>query len=194
MTARRITALFLAFGIAWILLSDRTLEALISDAEGRSAVQSIKGIVFVLLSAALVYVLVRLGEHRHAAMEAQAIGERDRLEQVLDVNPAVIYALKPAANGDPGFEVDLVGSNVEKVTGFAKGQWFDVPNFWASRLHPDDAASAFAAQEKLMQSGRLSHEYRFRHANGTYRWIHDDVVLQKILADRPCASLVPGST
>jgi diguanylate cyclase (GGDEF)-like protein/PAS domain S-box-containing protein len=185
MNARRITALFLAFGIGWILLSDRAVDVLFPDAESRASVQSIKGIVFVLLSAVLVYLLVRMGERRHAAVEAQAKGERDSLAQVLDINPTVIYALKPAADGRPVFEVELVSSNVEKVTGFTRSQWMGTPNFWASHVHPDDATGALAAQERLMQTGQLSHEYRFRHANGSYRWIHDDVVLQKNTIGQP---------
>ena len=189
MNASRIAALFLAFGIAWILLSDRTLEALVTDADHRASVQSIKGMVFVLLSAALVYLLVRASERTQRRMEAQTIAERDRLAQVLNVSPAVIYALRacPEQTDDaaPRFEVDFVGDNVEAVTGFAPGVWIERPNFWGTRLHPNDAQAAFAAQKRLFEHGKVSHEYRFVHANGSHRWIHDDVVLLKDALGRP---------
>jgi diguanylate cyclase (GGDEF)-like protein/PAS domain S-box-containing protein len=138
-------------------------------------VQSFKGVVFVLLSAMLVYWLVRAAERKHQALEASAVHERDRLAHVLNVSPAVIYALRVTQDG--GMVVDFVGSNVEKVTGFAQGHWLSTPGLWGSRLHPDDAPQALAAQQRLLTVGRISHEYRFRHADNSYRHIHDEVVL-----------------
>ena len=75
MNAKRIAALFLAFGIAWILVSDHVLEVLVSDQHVRADVQSFKGVVFVLLSAMLVYWLVRAAERKHQALEASALAQ-----------------------------------------------------------------------------------------------------------------------
>ncbi len=165
------------FGVAWILLSDRLLEALVTDPGMRATVQSIKGLAFVLLSTTLVYLLVRAAERRHAELEAQATRERDRLAQVLNVNPAVMYSLRLAADSSGRFEVDFVGANVLKVTGHPTEHWLSAANFWLDHVHPDDLALAQTMQTELMAKGEISYEYRFRHADGSYRWIHDNLVL-----------------
>ena len=36
--------------------------------------------------------------------------------------------------------------------------------------------SNYAALESLPETGALSYEYRFRRADGRYRWIHDEMV------------------
>lgn len=50
---------YLLFSVLWILLSDRLLALAIPDADTQSRLQTIKGLVFVLASAGLIYVLTR---------------------------------------------------------------------------------------------------------------------------------------
>jgi diguanylate cyclase (GGDEF)-like protein/PAS domain S-box-containing protein len=177
MSASRIVASFLAFGAAWILISDRVLAWLVEDSAERLLVQSVKGLVFVLLSAALVYVLVRRTERVRAALEADTLREKERLAHILNVSPAIIYALTPPSGGEGPFVVDFVGDEVERLTGHSAKQWFTEPNFWRDHVHPDDLAAAEQAQQILMREGEVHHEYRFRHADGSYVWINDNVIL-----------------
>lgn len=176
-TAVQIAGAFLAFGVAWIVLSDSLLEAMVPDGAARASLQSVKGIVFVLLSAALVYCLARFAEKRHQTLEAQMAAERDRLKQILDVNPAVVYALRAAPEQPGKFLVDFVSPNVEQMTGHPTERWMAEPTLWQSSLHPDDVNTVMSRQSELMSTDRLSHEYRFMTAEGNYRWIHDDVLL-----------------
>lgn len=136
MTALRIAAAFLMFGVAWILLSDRMLEAMVANHDVRATIQSIKGIAFVLLSTTLVYLLVRAAERRHAALDAQVTRERDRLAQVLNIGPAVMYSLRTTGDNSSQFVVDFVGPNVTRLTGHPIGQWLNDPAFWLNNLHP----------------------------------------------------------
>lgn len=45
---------------------------------------------------------------------------------------------------------------------------------WKSRIHPDDFDMVMAANDRFFESGEslFEIEYRLRHKNGTYRWIH----------------------
>lgn len=54
----RITTVYLAFGFAWILISDMLLEHFSSSHQIFSTIQSIKGIIFVLLSALVIATLL----------------------------------------------------------------------------------------------------------------------------------------
>ncbi len=184
-TALQIAGAFVAFGVAWILLSDSLLEALVPDGSLRATLQSVKGIVFVLLSTALVFSLSRAAEKRHQALETQLTRERDRLAQILDINPAVVYALRATTGQPERFVVDFVSPNVAQLTGHAFERWLSDPDMWLSHLHPDDLPAAQARQSELMSAGRLTHEYRFRHADGSYRWIHDQLLLVRDGAGQP---------
>ena len=175
MTAVRIVALFLLFGTAWILVSDRAIGLFTQDVALLSTIQSFKGLLFVGLSALLIYVLVRQAERTRATLEAQAVQQRDHLADILNVTPAVVYALHPAAEPADGLVVDFVGQNVGTLTGYPVAQWLAEPDLWSRCLHPEDRACVELAQETLMRTGTLRHEYRFLHADGRYRWINDSV-------------------
>ena len=71
--------------------------------------------------------------------------------------------------------------------GYAESEISDSPAEWESRLHPDDTARVFALVDDYL-SGRIASyqlEYRLRHKNGMYRWIHSVAVLQRDEAGRP---------
>jgi diguanylate cyclase (GGDEF)-like protein/PAS domain S-box-containing protein len=72
--------------------------------------------------------------------------------------------------------VDFVGEEVERLTGYPSEQWFAVQNFWRDHVHPDDLASTEQAQQSLLRDGEVHHEYRFRHADGSYVWINDNLI------------------
>jgi hypothetical protein len=50
---------YLVFAVAWVLVSDRVLDALVSDAGLEDCWQTVKGTVFVVASAVFVYFLTR---------------------------------------------------------------------------------------------------------------------------------------
>ena len=57
--------------------------------------------------------------------------------------------------------------------GYAPEEMIADPEFWFAHLHPEDRGSVLAhfGQEGVRESGAI--EYRFRHADGRYRWFHD---------------------
>ncbi len=65
------TLTYLGFSVLWILASDRLVEALVNDPATMSQVQSVKGIVFVLLSSVLIFNVSRELHRREAEREAE---------------------------------------------------------------------------------------------------------------------------
>ncbi len=63
-TAHRISLIYAAFSIAWIILSDRVVSRLAPDLTDVLLFQTLKGLAFVGASAALVFFLVRGAERR----------------------------------------------------------------------------------------------------------------------------------
>ena len=70
----------------------------------------------------------------------------------------------------------FVNGRVEKLLGYTVEQWMTEPDFWRSRIHPDDRVRVFAFIEGEIAAGRdWYHEYRMRAADGRVVWFRDSV-------------------
>ena len=72
---------------------------------------------------------------------------------------------------------ELWGYNHEEVIGD--------PNWWAEHLHPDERDEILEGLKDVLVKGVYTHEYRFRHKDGSYRWVYDRVRLVRDEDDRP---------
>ena len=121
--------------------------------------------------------LVMAGTHlditarKHA--EAESRDGEARLKFLMRNTPAVIYSLNAADN----MATTFISQNVETVLGHPMGAFLKTPDFWCSHVHPDDIAMAQAGLQHLYGAGALTREYRFRHADGRYRWMRDEMHL-----------------
>src|ERR1035437_4799725 len=79
----RIAALYLIFGLTWILLSDKLLDFLIKDLETLSNIQTYKGFFFIFITALMLFILLR--EHMKSIR-----GARELLENKI-VDYKVLY-------------------------------------------------------------------------------------------------------
>ncbi|HEX6533727.1 MAG TPA: response regulator [Gemmatimonadaceae bacterium] len=98
---------------------------------------------------------------------------RARLEHLLAASPAVLYALAVTPRAVTPV---WVGDNVTRVMGYSVAEAVN-PAWWPTHLHPEDRASAYATHAALLAQGEASSEYRFRHEDGSYRWIRDELRL-----------------
>jgi PAS domain S-box-containing protein len=112
--------------------------------------------------------LTDITERKRADEELAAT--RARLEHLLVSSPAVIYSV-PAASAHV---ITSISDNVRRQLGYAPHEVLDDPEFWTSRLHPEDAPRARAAWTATLSQGRQSQQYRLRDREGDYRWIHDE--------------------
>lgn len=109
---------------------------------------------------------------------------RDRtakLEQALNaVREGELRLRQIARGGNVGFwDWDLKTNKVffsaewKSQIGYAEHEISDDFEEWQQRVHPDDLTRTMAAVQDLVKQPRPSHgvEFRFRHKNGTYRWI-----------------------
>lgn len=137
----------------------------------------------------------RKAEQEQALLDAtlRANSERLRIEQelrrseqrqaaIIQSLPIVLY-LEPV-DCDPRCPTFVSGS-LEEVTGFSFEQVRADPSLWQSRLHPEDRPRAFAALEARTKTGRLSVEYRWQCADGSYKQLHDQAVLLRDNEGRP---------
>lgn len=97
-----------------------------------------------------------------------------RIKHIVNVSPAVIYSLRKQHHD--GFSVDFIAENIEKMTGYPAADWY-TPQFWLNHVHPDDQSAVLQAQQRLLEQGTLSHQYRFIHADGSSIWVDDQLML-----------------
>ncbi len=178
-SALRISLLYGVFASVWILASDSAVHWFLEGIKCTSWLQSVKGGAFVIVTTLLLYCLIRRDERARDALTGKIKLEAQRLTHIMLVNPAAIYSLTLNAQADGSFALDYVSPNAEQITGYTSAQWVAMPGLWLQRVHPDDRLKALQAQQQLRKTGVLQYEYRFLHADGTWLWIYDQLVLTR---------------
>jgi hypothetical protein len=117
--------------------------------------------------------VVDLTERRR--MEEDLRSARERLEYIIDSNPAAIHVAKPLPDLSDYFATYQSKSTVS-VTGFEAEEFIGKKGaaFWARRVHPDDLAAYRRGTAEFWRKGHRVCEYRFLHKDGTYRWIMEE--------------------
>ncbi|MEP6759381.1 MAG: PAS domain-containing protein [Actinomycetota bacterium] len=87
--------------------------------------------------------------------------------------PAIVYREPPDR---ASLAAMYIGPQVEQILGYTVEEWLaGVPDFWAAHIHPDDVDAVLAANEVANRSKEpFAADYRFRHRDGRYRWVHDE--------------------
>ena len=104
----------------------------------------------------------------------QLLKSEEKLTEVLSSSPVVIYTCTTEDN----YPATFISENVRQLFGFEPKQFLENPGFWATNIHPDDAAQVFNELPKLFEFGEHTHEYRFRMSDGNYVWVHDELKLK----------------
>jgi PAS domain S-box-containing protein len=106
---------------------------------------------------------------------------QEQLQYLLALSPAILYRCH--ASGDYG--ATFVSENVVQQFGYSPADFTTDPGFWRDRIHPEDQDRVFTELIHLFDNGHHSHEYRFRHQDGNYRWVRDDLRLIRDVAGNP---------
>ena len=101
--------------------------------------------------------------------EDALVESQHRLEFLLSATSAITYTARVA--GEVG--ATFIGANVQEVLGHEPAAFYTEPSFWRNNIHPDDLAAVDDALRTLAASGSHALEYRFRHRDGSYRWMRD---------------------
>ncbi|HYH65980.1 MAG TPA: PAS domain S-box protein, partial [Urbifossiella sp.] len=125
---------------------------------------------------------------------AQDVTERKRLEEqyhqaerrlhhVVASSPVVLFTLALAADHVHG--IDWIGENLLDVLGHRPDAALS-PDWWRANIHPEDRQRVVAQTDAdLFGHGHATHEYRFRHGDGSYRWTRGELRLIRDAAGRP---------
>jgi len=119
---------------------------------------------------------LRDSEVRHLALSAvdRWCAER-RLRGLIDEGPAVAYLRD--VGGDYAIR-DLCG-DVVGALGFAADSFLEGADLWRALLHPDDLSRVLDALDAGSLVGQGTAEYRLRGADGAWRLVRDQFVVQR---------------
>ena len=128
----------------------------------------------------------RLAEHRQWLLEenARIQAAKARTERALRRSEAqqdailkslpIVFHARGAA---PPFAPVFVSAAVEAITGFPSERFVSEPDFGVSRIHPDDLKRVIDTVSDTTRTGAYACEFRWRCADGEYRWLSDRGVL-----------------
>ncbi len=102
---------------------------------------------------------------------------QEKMQHVVESSPAATYVVDLGEGGIP-LSVSFMGPRICGMVGHEPDRWSD-PLFWPSHIHPEDKERVMANQKLLFEKGELRHEYRFRHENGSWVWIYDQLILAR---------------
>jgi PAS domain S-box-containing protein len=102
---------------------------------------------------------------------------KEKLEFLLTNNPAVIYTCEYGGNWAGIF----MSENIKDLLGYEAKDFIENQDFWVKGIHPDDKERIFSGLENLLKNDYHSHEYRFLHKDGNYRWVFDEI---RVLRDK----------
>src|SRR3989449_137150 len=94
---------------------------------------------------------------------------------------AVLYAT--SVHGQT-FRPNWVSENITRIMGHAAAEALG-PTWWTDHLHPEDRDPVLAAVPSILSRDHVALEYRFRHKDGSYHWIHDEARLTRDTGGRP---------
>lgn len=96
---------------------------------------------------------------------------QSRLEFLLEQAPTVIFS----ATGRPHYRTTYISPNIFALTGYSPRDFTEHPGFWKEQIHPDDLPGFLGGIPQIFAQGHGEQEYRFRCADGAYRWMQSRV-------------------
>jgi PAS domain S-box-containing protein len=134
LSARTIVFAYAIAAVLWIALSDRLVGELFRDFEALVLFSTLKGWLFVAVTAGLLAVMLARNERQRARQTIEISSHESRFRLLAEHAPDVIsrYRVLPS----PAFE--YVSPSVEAVLGYPPTAFYEDPGLMERLVHPDD--------------------------------------------------------
>ncbi|MCW8929604.1 MAG: EAL domain-containing protein [Gammaproteobacteria bacterium] len=168
-SALKIALIYCLFATLWIILSDKILEAIVTSKEILSLMQTIKGLLFVVITMLLVFFLVLDSNKSFSRIVIELQESELRFRQLAENIDEVFWL------GSPDWqEVFYVSPAYEQKWGQSANTLYDNPQLWMQAIHPDDLELVLADIPKNLDSITdfiEFREYRIYGKAGELLWI-----------------------
>ncbi|MBU3694920.1 MAG: response regulator, partial [Rhodocyclaceae bacterium] len=116
----------------------------------------------------------------HAAGASLPAAGQDRLAALLACSPAIVYRYRAS-----DFAPTFISANISRQFGYSPDEYMVDGAFWIERVHPNDLQRVNAEIEAIWARGQGTVEYRFRHHDGHYVWVNDEIQIVRDEAGTP---------
>lgn len=113
----------------------------------------------------------------------QALRRREEHQSI--VLQALPIALYTASVEEEHRCLHFTNESIERITGFPPDAFLERPDFWSSRINPEDQERVLAQLKRLGDEGSVNLEYRWRCADDVERHFLDQTVLMRDEDGRP---------
>jgi diguanylate cyclase (GGDEF)-like protein/PAS domain S-box-containing protein len=161
-----IVGIYLIFGLLWILFSDSLLLSNVSNYSQFTQYSTYKGVAFVLITSALLYLLVRKTLHQQRKIETSLKLSEERWK----------FALEGSGDGvwDWNLETDHVfrSARWHKIYGYSENEIIPSANAGRALIHPDDMRSQVDDVNVYLdgETNIYVSEFRMRCKDGSWKW------------------------
>jgi PAS domain S-box-containing protein len=163
----RFIKIYAVVTILWISLSDYLLTHLIKSPGVLTYLQTLKGLLFILISSFCFYQFI------HKQQTCDIPSDRSEIDELLNQSQSILYTCQPG--GD--YLTTYITQNVQDLLGYTPDYFYQNPDAFFNHIHPDDLPQFLAEIHHLFAQGHHTLDYRFRHKNGDYRWLNDHLKL-----------------
>ncbi|QYZ78547.1 PAS domain S-box protein [Methanofollis formosanus] len=107
-------------------------------------------------------------------LEMELESTKSRLQHILSSSPVMIFSLDPPTDRSGGMGlITYVTENIIPLLGYEPEEVIYDSTFWTATLHPSDRRRIQDEEfPKLLEEGQKTLEFRMRHKDGKYRWLH----------------------
>jgi len=95
----------------------------------------------------------------------------ERADFLFSSAPAIIYTCESVSP----YRATFISANVLNILGYRASEFLDDPDFWVNHIHPEDRDQMVTNLSLLCSQGKHTHEYRFQHQDGNWRWMRDEL-------------------
>lgn len=168
----RVALVYLLFGGAWILFSDRLLADMVRDPAELTRLQTYKGWVFVFASALVIFLLLRRELKLRGIAEARLEESQDRFKHTFEISNAgkSITLIDGKISVNKAF-ADMLGYTREELEG----------KTWQELTPPDEIETIQSLLAPLLKGEKASTRFvkRYIHKDGSFVWTDVSVALQR---------------
>lgn len=110
-------------------------------------------------------------------LEMELESTKSRLQHILSSSPVMIFSLDPprAPGGGAGL-ITYVTENISSLLGYEPEEVIYDSTFWNTTIHPSDRRRIQDNEfPELLEEGHKILEFRMRHKDGKYRWLHFEI-------------------
>ncbi len=101
--------------------------------------------------------------------DAELSLSQEKMEALIHSIDGIVWERTPDS-----FKFTFISRQSESILGYQPQAWLDQPDFWAGKLHPQDAAKAVETGRSLAAKGKTyAYEYRMIAADGRTVWIQE---------------------